>query len=177
MSKVKTLNTNEAVDFVNKVVEQCFREGEEGVIEYYPHLFDVTMRLYEMQMYGGIEYDGETDIMEFAYGDAYDDFVRSGVINTAQLEHLAVAIHEQIEWNKQKLMKQNEARIVELLVSIAAKKTPLEEIDKALAEVVNQFGEKFESVDWAGLADNVKELKLDPEAFVNKLMDKKYPIE
>ena len=177
MSKVKTLNTNEAVDFVNKVVEQCFREGEEGVIEYYPHLFDVTMRLYEMQMYGGIEYDGETDIMEFAYGDAYDDFVRSGVINTAQLEHLAVAIHEQIEWNKQKLMKQNEARIVELLVSIAAKKTPLEEIDKALAEVVNQFGEKFESVDWAELADNVKELKLDPEAFVNKLMDKKYPVD
>lgn len=177
MSKVKTLNTSEAVDFVNKVVEQCFREGEEGTIEYYPHLFDVTMRLYEMQMYGGIEYDGETDIMEFAYGDAYDDFVRSGVINTEQLEHLAVAIHEQIEWNKQKIMKQNEARIVELLASIAVKKTPLEEIDKALADVVNQFGEKFESVDWAELADNVKELKLDPEAFVNKLMDKKYPVE
>lgn len=108
MSKVKTLNTSEAVDFVNKVVEQCFREGEEGVIEYYPHLFDVTMRLYEMQMYGGIEYDGEADIMEFAYGDAYDDFVRSGVINTAQLEHLVVAIHEQIEWNKQKILKRNE---------------------------------------------------------------------
>lgn len=177
MSKVKTLNTSEAVDFVNKVVEQCFREGEEGVIEYYPHLFDVTMRLYEMQMYGGIEYDGETDIMEFAYGDAYDDFVRSGVTNTAQLEHLAVAIHEQIEWNKQKILKRNEARVVELLAPIAAKKTPLEEIDRALADVVNQFGEKFESVDWAELADNVKELKLDPEAFVNKLMDKKYPVE
>ena len=177
MSKVKTLNTSEAVDFVNKVVEQCFREGEEGVIEYYPHLFDVTMRLYEMQMYGGIEYDGETDIMEFAYGDAYDDFVCSGVMNTAQLEYLAVAIHEQIEWNKQKILKRNEARVVELLASIAAKKTPLEEIDKALADVVNQFGEKFESVDWAELADNVKELKLDPEAFVNKLMDKKYPVE
>lgn len=177
MSKVKTLNTSEAVDFVNKVVEQCFREGEEGVIEYYPHLFDVTMRLYEMQMYGGIEYDGEADIMEFAYGDAYDDFVRSGVINTAQLEHLVVAIHEQIEWNKQKILRRNETRIVELLASIAAKKTPLEEIDKALADVVNQFGEKFESVDWAELADNVKELKLDPEAFVNKLMDKKYPVE
>ena len=43
--------------------------------------------------------------------------------------------------------------------------------------MVNQFGEKFESVDWTELADNVKELKLDPEAFVNKLMDKKYPVE
>ena len=77
---------------------------------------------------------------------------------------------------RQKLLKQSEVRIAECLAVIAAKKTPFEEIDKALSEVVTKLGEKFDSVDWDELAENVKGLKLDPEVFVKELMDKKYPV-
>ncbi len=176
MSNIKTLNTNETMAFINGVVEQCFKKAEDGSVEYYPHLRETAIRLYTIQMYGGIPYDGETDVMGIAYGDTYREVEQDNCINYSQLLDIESSIDAQIEWTKQKLLKQSEVRIAECLAVIAAKKTPFEEIDKALSEVVTKLGEKFDSVDWDELAENVKGLKLDPEVFVKELMDKKYPV-
>lgn len=177
MSESKILTTNEVMEFVNGVVSQCFKKNEDGSVEYVPHLKEVAERLYTIQIYGGVEYDGKTDIMEVAYGETYNEVARKGCINFSQMSDIEDIIDEQIEWNKQKLLRQSEVKIAECLSVIAAKKVPFEAVDKALSSVINQLGDKFDSVDWAELAEDVKGLKLDPEAFVKELMDKKYPVD
>ena len=108
----------------------------DGSVEFYPHLREIAIRLYTIQMYGGIPYDGETDVMEIAYGDTYREVEQDNCINYSQLLDIESSIDAQIEWTKQKLLKQSEVRIAECLAVIAAKMTPFEDIDKALSEVV-----------------------------------------
>ncbi len=173
MSRTKTLNSAEAIEFINSVVEQSFRTDENGEIDYIPYLKDTAIRLYTIKMYGGIEYDEAEDIMLFAYGDTYDDIYP--LVNRKQWEQLVKAIDERIEWVKAKILSADMRSIAESAAVIAKKDVPLSGIDKALTEFAQELGGKFKDVDWKELAEDVKSARLDPAEFAKVLVDKKYP--
>lgn len=175
MRRIKTLNTAEAIEFINGVVEQCFHKSDDGEIDYIPYLRDATIRLFTIQMYGEQKYSEGEDVMLFAYGDAFDDAMQ--VANQQQRDALICAIDNKIEWIKSKLLAQNRKVIAEGVMAIAGKEPPFAGIDKALTKFVEGIGAKFESVDWLELADDVKNAKLDPAEFAKALVDKKYPVE
>ncbi|MGN1341582.1 MAG: hypothetical protein ACI4WS_14945 [Oscillospiraceae bacterium] len=175
MRRIKTLNTAEAIEFINGVVEQCFRKSEDGEVDYIPYLRDTAIRLFTIQMYGEQSYSEGEDIMLFAYGDTFDDAMQ--VANQQQRDALICAIDNKIEWIKAKLLAQNDRIIAEGVLAIAGKETPFAGVDKALTEFVEGIGAKFESVDWLELADGVKNAKLDPAEFARALVEKKYPVE